>query len=498
MQIHTPEPPPRPGRKMLLRALLGGLTVMLLVGASVATAVVLEVKDDINIFIENSPPLPAVDTDPVPPSDPQTILVLGSDKRYADGPKGQAHSDTMMLVRLNPDKAATTVMSVPRDLQITLPGIGTEKLNASYFFGGPKLVVKTLKGILGTQAHPFKINHVVIINFGGFQKLLTKMGCVYVDVDRHYFNDNNPPAGGGGDYATINVKAGYQKLCGNSGLDYVRYRHFDDDLVRAARQQDFLRQAKDQLEPTKIWSQRKELLKLFAKNTQTDIRKEDQVLPLLGLVVNSATHPVQQVEFPVTEGPSFVYLQPEKLRATVRRFLNPAVSKSAGATSAAKKTAKKGKKKKQASTALAPGLTLNAAAGQEEAIPLANQVRFPVYYPTVIESGSQYVSSDRRAYNLRDRSDKKFQAYRIVVKTGLVGQYYGIQGTSWKHPPILDNPTGETKIDGRTFKLYGDGKRLQLVSWKNSRGVYWVSNTLLGKLTNKQMLSIAATTRKFG
>jgi len=389
-------------------------------------------------------------------------------------------------------------MSIPRDLKTVIPGGGTQKLNAAYAIGGPSLTTRVLKDLLGTTAHPFKINHVVNINFGGFQKLLNRLGCVYSDVDRHYFNDNNPPAGGGGDYATINVKAGYQKLCGNSGLDYVRYRHFDDDLVRAARQQDFLRQAKDQLEPTKIWSQRKELLKLFAKNTQTDIRKEDQVLPLLGLVVNSATHPVQQVEFPVTEGPSFVYLQPEKLRATVRRFLNPAVSKSAGATSAAKKTAKKGKKKKQASTALAPGLTLNAAAGQEEAIPLANQVRFPVYYPTVIESGSQYVSSDRRAYNLRDRSDKKFQAYRIVVKTGLVGQYYGIQGTSWKHPPILDNPTGETKIDGRTFKLYGDGKRLQLVSWKNSRGVYWVSNTLLGKLTNKQMLSIAATTRKFG
>ena len=61
-----------------------------------------------------------------------------------------------------------------------------------------------------------------------------------------YFNDNNPPFGGGGNYATIDVKPGYQKLCGQDALDYVRYRHFDTDFVRAARQQDFLRQAKDQ------------------------------------------------------------------------------------------------------------------------------------------------------------------------------------------------------------------------------------------------------------
>ena len=505
MNVYPQEPTPRPGRRFLLRGLLGTLLVAVLVGASVAAAVVLEVKDDIDIFSSNVQDIPSVQevVDEVPPSDPQTILVLGSDKRYADGPKGQAHSDTMMLVRLDPDKAATTVMSVPRDLQIQLEGYGTEKLNASYFYGGPKLVVKTLKGILGTQAHPFEINHVVIVNFGGFQKLLTKMGCVYVDVDRHYFNDNNPPAGGGGDYATINVKAGYQKLCGNSGLDYVRYRHFDDDLVRAARQQDFLRQAKGQVEPGKLWSDRKELLKLFAKNTQTDIKGEDEILPLLGLVVKSVTNPVQQVQFPVDEGPSYVTLQQDKLRSTVRRFLDPAVSKANPTTvqeptTTTSKKPKAKKKPKPATSSLAAGLTLNEDAGMEEGLPLANEVRFPVFYPTAIENGSQYVTGDRRAYNLRDQKGRKYQAYRIVVKTGLVGQYYGIQGTSWKTPPILDNPTGETKIDGRTFKLFGDGKRLQLVSWKTSKGVYWVSNTLLSKLTNKQMLGIAASTKRFG
>lgn len=53
-------------------------------------------------------------------------------------------------------------------------------------------------------------------------------------------------------------------------------------------------------------------------------------------------------------------------------------------------------------------------------------------------------------------------------------------------------------MGGRTFKLFGDGKRLRLVSWETPQGVYWVANTLLGTLTNQQMLGIAESTRRFG
>ena len=81
---------------------------------------------------------------------------------------------------------------------------------------------------------------------------------MYVDVDRRYFNDNRPPVGGGGAYAAIDVPAGYQKLCGARALDYVRYRHLDSDLVRAARQQSFLGQAKDQIGVSGVFSDRRE------------------------------------------------------------------------------------------------------------------------------------------------------------------------------------------------------------------------------------------------
>ena len=68
----------------------------------------------------------------------------------------------------------------------------------------------------------------------------------YIDVDRHYYI---PPNSG---IAEIDIQAGYQRLCGYKALQYVRYRHTDTDLVRSARQQDFLREARQAVPPSKL------------------------------------------------------------------------------------------------------------------------------------------------------------------------------------------------------------------------------------------------------
>jgi polyisoprenyl-teichoic acid--peptidoglycan teichoic acid transferase len=510
--------PPRPGRKLLGRTLIGFVLIALFVGSAVASAVIIELKDDISIFTDNSTPIAGLEKgggilDGVDAAGAQTILLIGSDHRYAEGE--ESRSDTMMLVRLDPDKGQTTVMSVPRDLKVQVPGAGTQKLNAAYAVGGPKLTVKMLKGLLGTTAHPFEINNVININFGGFQQLLNRLGCVYADIDRHYFNDNNPPNGGGGDYATINVKAGYQKLCGNSGLDYVRFRHLDDDNVRAARQQDFLGQAKDQIGVGKVFEDRKALLKLFAKNTQSTIRDEGDVLSILKLAIDSAGRPVQEVQFPYEDlmenGIAYVTATPSDIHTAVTRFMNaestPGTKGKAKTTAKAKKKKKDDEKKakkqnKDPNTSIPSGLILNKTAGEDEAIALATNpdghVTFPVYYPTLVTTGGRYVSGDRRAYVLRDRDDKRHQAYRIVVSAGEIGQYYGLQGTTWKEPPILQKPDEERKIGGRTYKLFFDGTRMRIVSWQTSKGTYWIANTLLRTLTNKQMLGLASSVKKIG
>src|SRR5690606_24895569 len=109
--------------------------------------------------------IPRVDVVPPEPGEPQTILLLGSDKRWADRAEDPVRSDTMMLVRLDPEQPATTVLSIPRDLLVPIPGHGVAKINDAYALGGPRLALATVKEITGLE-----INHVANVNFKGFRR----------------------------------------------------------------------------------------------------------------------------------------------------------------------------------------------------------------------------------------------------------------------------------------------------------------------------------------
>jgi hypothetical protein len=106
-------------------------------------------------------------------------------------------------------------------------------------------------------------------------------------------------------------------------------------------------------------------------------------------------------------------------------------------------------------------------------------------------AGAQLLPDHSRAYDLYDRGGHKYRAYRMVIKTDDLGQYYGVQGTNWAGPPILDNPSERRRMGGRTYELFYDGKRLRLVSWRSGKAVYWISNTLLQSLSTQQMLALA-------
>ena len=91
-----------------------------------------------------------------------------------------------------------------------------------------------------------QVNHIIDVNFKGFSDLVDAIGCVYTDVDHRYYNNTAVT-----DYSSIDIQPGYQKLCGDNqaetgALAFVRFRHTDTDIVRNARQQDFLRWAKSQ------------------------------------------------------------------------------------------------------------------------------------------------------------------------------------------------------------------------------------------------------------
>jgi LCP family protein required for cell wall assembly len=491
---------------MYKRFALAGVILVVLSAATVASAVLLEVKEAVDIFKRATTPLdPGVKEllADVEPGKPQTILVIGDDRRKKEALKKHpppTRSDTMILVRLDPSKGATALMSLPRDLLVDIPGHGREKLNAAFAYGEDKLTLRTVRNLLKIPIH-----HYVRVTFWGFRGAVDRLKCVYADVDRRYYNDNHPPNGGGSPYAVIDVGAGYQRMCGEEALDYVRYRHLDNDIVRAARQQSFLGEAKNQIGVSSVFADRKELLKIFGQSVRTDINSNAAILSLLKLVAESASKPIQEVQFPardVGDDSGNVTISERSLQHTVSDFLEARETKGPRGTtrtSASATRRAKARSKRRRPASVPPGLIVNRPVVEDIAAQLQVKLtRLPVYYSRLMSAGGRYLPDDARAYDIIDRSGRRHRAYRIVAFEGSIGQYYGIQGTDWRSPPILDDPDARVRSGRRSYELFYDGGRLKIVAWRTRRGTYWVSNTLLRTLNNRQMLALARTARTLG
>jgi polyisoprenyl-teichoic acid--peptidoglycan teichoic acid transferase len=485
-QLHAAPVRARRGR-LLFRMLLGCLIVVAAVAGTVATGTLLEVKFFTDA-LKQSPQLKlGNELSTTDAGGPQTLLLIGSDLRAktAIDASNPPHSDTMILVRLDPNEPNTTLLSIPRDLKVTIhPDHGrasTQKINAAYTLGGPKLAVKTVKQVLGV-----KINHVIDINFGGFKALVDYLGCIFVQVDRRYYH-SNLGLGAGQTYSEINIQPGYQKLCGTDALAYVRYRHTDTDLVRAARQQDFLRQIKNQVGASGLIARLHPIERIFGKYASTDIRSTDDVLKLLELIVQSASHPVRQVTFTADVGPSYVTANRDQIRRTVHAFLN-------GGTKAARISVGggHGPAKKGGRGPAAPPTPLTPATSDEllQAHNNTHKIPFPLYYPVSRVTAIGSLPDTIRPYRLQGHV-----AYVVVVSQGELGQYYNLEGTTWQAPPILRNPSQTITLGGRRMQLYFEGQRLRVVAWHDGRAVYWLTNTLQNVLTNRQMVAIAAAAR---
>jgi LCP family protein required for cell wall assembly len=498
------EPPPNVGFGLLKRAALAGCLIVLLAAGTVSAAGFLQADTLINtIEKEGRAPIEIPEIDRAEAGEAQTLMILGSDQRYGDKKLGiKPRSDTIILVRLDPDKEATAVMSVPRDLKVDIPGHRRDRINAAYELGGPRLTVRTVKKLFSRPGDPFQINHMVQVDFGGFRKVINYIGGVYVDIDRDYFNDNS----NGENYATIDVNPGYQKLKGQDALDYVRYRHGDNDLVRGARQQDFLRQVRNAAGARRLldYRRRRQLAKIFARYTDTDkgLRRKSDVFSLLKLVLFTGRKPVREVRFRINQNDDLIYLSAsrDKLDRTLDEFLNAQASSKPRATSrsteADRESARSRKKRNPA--ARVAGLEVARREGEDQAIVGERRAKFPFYFPALRYQGSRYAGTEPRIYPIRDEKGKRHSAYRLVVSKGTIGEYYGIQGMTWREPPILDDPSETRRVNGRKLELFYDGRRLRLVAWRTKRAVYWVSNTLTQSLNSRQMVAIAASLRRLG
>ena len=260
-----PEPPPRSGWATLRKIVAWSLVALLVVLGSIAGGAYLWFHESVAAVVATTPDvkIAAKRLDVALPGQPATALVVGYDQRAGEGAGTKSRSDTVMLVRADPDTKSISLLSFPRDLfvEIHCPGrpIFSSRINGAYSECGTKGTLETVRKLTGLP-----INYLITVNFRGFRQLVDAVGGVWMDVDRRYFNDR----GGDFGYATINLFPGYQKLGGYQALDFVRYRHTDNDLYRLARQQLFVRAFKDQVKSSTSAFDLPKLVTTITKNVE--------------------------------------------------------------------------------------------------------------------------------------------------------------------------------------------------------------------------------------
>ncbi len=168
-------------------------------------------------------------------SPPADILLLGVDARPGQG--FLTRTDSIMLVNINPPTLDVTLLSIPRDVFIRVPGYGDQRINTINVLGeqdapgsGPNLLKESFKESFGVD-----VDHVVRLDFDGFRALIDAVGGVDVDVPKLIIDYEYPTEEGG--IMTVQFEPGKQHMDGERALQYARTRHQDDDYQRAARQQ---------------------------------------------------------------------------------------------------------------------------------------------------------------------------------------------------------------------------------------------------------------------
>ncbi len=469
--------PPKP--KLVARFLAASMVIVVSMAAATAISGVLKftaIADELGGLPEVEDRLSKVDG-----GQPQTILILGSDMRPGDE---AGRSDTTMLLHLDDDRSLISLMSLPRDLQVNIPGYGVDRLNAAYSYGGPELTLQTVQELTGLE-----INHLVNVDFEGFATAVDAIDCVYIDVDRDYFHVNDY---GTEEYSEIDIDPGYQRLCGPDALAYVRYRHEDNDIVRGARQQDFLREARAKIPPGELFvTKRDDYLKIFTDYTTSDIDEAGELITLLKLFVDLSDAEVEKVEFHGDIGSAtstYVTTSDQQLHSAIEKLLGedepePDAESSGDGGGSGGGSGDGG----------SPEMIDTSDSAQLYGTEFAKEVHFPVYAPTQLPAGSEY-DDDSHTYGVDAPDNVTYGAYKLVFnRFGPYGvdEYFGVMGTKWKDPPILDNPSEVRSIDGRNYLLFYDGGKLRVVGWKTDDASYWVSNTLTRSLSEPEMLGIA-------
>lgn len=205
------------------------------------------------------------------------ILVLGVDKRAGGGDQ---NADVIIIAHLDLVNHRLAGVSLPRDLQVEIPGIGEDKINSSYNYGvlatpddpaaGVAKVRDTIESVFGIP-----IDGYVLVDFSGFSGVVDAMGGITVDVPYEILDDEYPTEDYG--VTTIHFDAGVQKMNGEQALIYVRTRHADSDDARRQRQLEVIRAIFDQGKTVESIANADEIILSAGGAIQTSFDLEEQL-----------------------------------------------------------------------------------------------------------------------------------------------------------------------------------------------------------------------------
>lgn len=168
-------------------------------------------------------------------ADKATVMIMGVDSRGDD----VGRSDTLMIATIDPKQHQAALLSIPRDTRVKIKGHGWDKINAAYAYGNYQLTRSTVEQFLGVP-----MDHYIIINMEGFQKIIDAIGGVDINVEKRMVYSDPWDDNGG---LHINLYPGQQHMDGKTAVTYVRYRDEEGDIGRIKRQQKFMKAVMDKV-----------------------------------------------------------------------------------------------------------------------------------------------------------------------------------------------------------------------------------------------------------
>jgi LCP family protein required for cell wall assembly len=489
-------------RRRVLRGVLLALTAVLVVAAVVAGGSYLWLSCKVgDAQIDDPAVSDALSSTPslnVSTPTGRDILLMGIDRQPTN--QGEyIRSDSLMLVHVDPEQNYLSILSLPRDLRVEVPGHGLNKLNSAYTSGGPALAIQTVKELTGVN-----ITDYVEVDFQAFSDLTDKVGGVYVDVDKHYFNPDPQ-------FELIDLQPGYQLLNGGDALDYVRYRIDGNlDFGRMERQQRFLTALREQAMGWDLAFKLPGLVGALLDNVGISGLGTNDIISLVYWAVTDLEGSrIRQVTLNNCTnqliGDTWYVVPAEgALDKAVQDFMTPPTTLAATTTVASEPTTGTTGEDTGGGTTTStaeegtgfitdPNDIPDSKMWLQVAAAAPFQVLAPGYLPEGYDFVDRYPPESLSAYNIvvGDEVEKALKfVYQLTRNGEPMDQYMGIMETTWLDAPAA-SPGRAVEYNGTVYTVVGTSQSIDHVWWIKDGVLYWVSNTLSYVLHSSELIKVA-------